>query len=250
MNELALITPTSDRHAAFALCERWMGRAINLYGRNVNWYVIDDGREPVQCNLGQIHIRRPPGKDRLASFIGNLMAGLEMACESRILFIEDDDWYAPNYLASYAERLEHSDIIGEARVKSYSPLQRRYWTWDNAAHASLCQTGIRQKIVPEFLAKLRNVGTPWTDVALWEMASRRGYRRSLEPHSMLCVGMKGLPGTRGFSEGHNRNRLLGSEDPRGDILRSWIGQDDAAIYLEMSRDEHVPHNEFAAAVAE
>jgi hypothetical protein len=236
METVTLITPTSDRPLVFALCERWMRRALCcLDNRPVHWIVADDGREPARCTLGQLHLRRSPAADPTASFRGNLRAALEQAAPGLVLFIEDDDWYAPSYLAAMIAWLSGDvEIAGEAESKYYNVRERRYLDCRNRGHASLCQTGIRGSLVPwllEYLSAGRNANTPLVDLDLWNIGAQNSVRR-LEPNSTLCVGIKGLPGKAGIGIGHRLGRRH-EHDPHGTQLARWIGPADAALYFAL-----------------
>jgi hypothetical protein len=231
MQRLTLITPTSDRPAAFHLCERWMRRALDrLCGLSVEWIVVDDGRSPAVCTLGQRHVRRAPSPDPALSFRGNLVAALERAHGEKVLFIEDDDWYAPNYLRQMCAWLDGEAVIaGEARAKYYNVATRRYQQCLNCTHASLCQTGMRAELTPWLLDRLQHTETTFVDLELWHIGAAE-CPRHLWPSSLHCVGIKGLPGKQGIGIGHRLDDSSG-HDPGGHILRRWIGED-AADYTE------------------
>lgn len=234
-DDLALVTPTSDRPWAFQLCERWMSRAIANYPGKVHWYVADDGRVPARCTLGQTHIHRSPCDSPVESFLGNLAAALAEVQSEKIVFIEDDDWYSPNYLADYSQRLNEADIVGEACAKYYSVSQRKYHIWDNCSHASLCQTGIRRSVLEWFLPHAAETRTPFVDQSLWSFQSGK-YRRLLRPESQHCIGMKSLPGKMGITACHDGTTDWDRDDVSGEILRSWIGAEDAAVYLSLTEE--------------
>lgn len=225
---LTLITCTSDRPQAFALCEQWMSRAIVRYKQPVEWIVIDDGIKPVHCTLNQTHIRREPSESPTQSFLGNLTAGLHVATGEKILFIEDDDWYHPDYLTVYANRLDRAEIVGEARAKYYSVQDRRWEIMSNDRHASLAQTGIRAIIVPQLLKIIESADSPFVDMPLWEV----GASKELAAETTHCIGIKGLPGKVGFTTGHSGFKQLENADPAGDVLAAWVS--DYEKYLPFS----------------
>lgn len=207
-----------------------MRRAIDRLGEPVEWIVADDGREPACCTLGQTHLIRAPAADPAASFRANLLAALERAQGERILFIEDDDWYSADHLAQLVADLDEAEIAGEAGARYYHVGARRYHRCRNRRHASLCQTGIRASLVTWLLDVLRDRPTTFVDVLLWREGARR-VRRKLRPASTTCVGIKGLPGRAGLGIGHRLDRRH-AHDPNGDVLRDWLGAEDAAIYIE------------------
>lgn len=236
MDGISLITPTSDRPAAFRLCERWMRGALErLPGVDVEWIVADDGRVPVECTLGQRHLRLPPASRPAASFRRNLQAALQQAARSKIVFIEDDDWYAPNYLVRMSEWLDGpARIVGEARAKYYNIRTRRYLRCHNRAHASLCQTGIARSLVPHLIGLLRRRSTAFVDIELWRWSAAARIPRLLWPNTQHSVGIKGLPGKQGIGIGHRLDRHCAVDD-EGRVLRHWLGND-ATIYENVCHD--------------
>lgn len=224
---LSLITPTSDRPLAFALCERWMAR--QTYRGPMEWIVADDGIAPAPCAIAQIHLRRPNNPDPRASFCGNLVAALEHATGDKILFIEDDDWYARDYLEFACGLLDEAEIAGEGNARYYHVPTRRWQTCGNRDHASLCQTGIRRDLVAPLLELARRADTTFIDLRLWSELSA-GLHRILLPESLHACGMKGLPGRGGIGIGHRPEPDL-PVDLDGRQLAAWIGAFDADIYF-------------------
>lgn len=229
MRGLSLLTPTSDRPAAFALCERWMQRALRQMPRvPVQWIVADDGLQPACCTLGQEHLRLPPAENSGESFRRNLAAALQHVRYDAVAFIEDDDWYAPAYLQRvWTWLVGGAQIVGEARARYYHVRERRYLHCRNSAHASLCQTAIRRELVPWLLAHLKRTETTFVDIDLWRDAAVK-CRQLLWPNSQLSVGIKGLPGKAGIGIGHRLDASC-RRDVDGRVLRQWVGAD-AEVY--------------------
>ena len=234
MTGITLITPTSDRPAAFALCEHWMQRAMaQISDIPMQWIVADDGDVPANCTLNQQHLRRTPNVNSAESFRGNLLNALQQVEQEWVLFIEDDDWYAEQYLASMMQWLQGDvKIAGEAMAKYYNIQQRRFHHCRNRRHASLCQTGIHHSLVP-WLTRLlqRPSDDVYIDIALWRNGARR-QQKHLARTTSLCIGMKGLPGKTGIGIGHRLDRQR-DNDPQGKVLEQWIGKADAALYWKI-----------------
>ena len=228
---LTLITPTSDRPEAFALCERWMRRALDRFGGVVQWIVADDGRQPAECALGQLHMRREPTADRAASFVGNLLAAIEQVKYDRVLFIEDDDWYGPDYLKTMHSWLDDAEIVGESRARYYNVATRRYKVCGNTHHASLCQTGVRADLLREMGGHLQRHASTFLDIHAWKTISQ-GRPRLLRPETTLSTGIKGLPGTTGIGTGHRLSRRHAT-DSQGTVLSEWTTKEDAQRYFQL-----------------
>jgi hypothetical protein len=144
-----------------------------------------------------------------------------------VIVIEDDDWYAPEYVQLVVNRLESQPVLhlcGECPSRYYNVRTRCYRLPGNTGHASLCQTAMRLESVPRALDVMTD--DPWVDLQLWSKIKGTLY----EGYSV--VGIKGLPGRAGVGIGHHPG---GTPDPELDVLRAWIGDDDAWVYAEWAR---------------
>ncbi|HHA2844535.1 glycosyltransferase family A protein [Stenotrophomonas maltophilia] len=225
---LTLLTATGARPAAWALCERWMARQD--YSGPVRWIIVDDGADPQPVTFRrdgwQLVLVRPsphwaPGQNTQAR---NLLKGLAaVGPEERLVIIEDDDWYAPDWLTTIAAELEHAELVGEHRARYYNVAQRRGRQLANTGHASLCSTAMRGAALRDFADACRS-RPKFIDLELWRRP--RG-RRLFGGHRV--VGIKGLPGRGGIGMGHDLD-FNGEADPCGALLRNWVGQD-AEVYL-------------------
>lgn len=233
---LTLITPTSDRPQAFALCERWMSR--QTYSGPLHWIVVDDGSERTDCTRGQDVIRRPAGEHPHQSFLNNLLAGFRRAesfAAQKVLIIEDDDWYHPGYLQQMSDWLEDADVVGQGRARYYNIQSRRCKEMGNRRHCSLCQTGVTGRVLPWIIQWVESGhATKVLDMEIWKHALG-AFRRMIDTDgSTLSCGIKGLPGKGGLGYGHRMHRGEPT-DHDGRVLRRWIGDEDAAM-LENYRE--------------
>ncbi|MBH1591394.1 glycosyltransferase family 2 protein [Stenotrophomonas maltophilia] len=225
---LTLLTATGARPAAWALCERWMARQD--YAGPVRWIIVDDGPMPQPVTFRregwQLVLVRPsphwaPGQNTQAR---NLLKGLAaVGPDDRLVIIEDDDWYAPDWLTTVAAELEHAELVGEHRARYYNVEQRRGRQLANTGHASLCSTAMRGSALQDFADACRS-RPKFIDLELWRRA--RG-RRLFGGHRV--VGIKGLPGRGGIGMGHDPD-FKGEADASGALLRRWVGED-AEVYL-------------------
>lgn len=225
---LTLLTATGARPAAWALCERWMARQD--YSGPVRWIIVDDGPEPQPVTFRrdgwQLVLVRPsphwaPGQNTQAR---NLLKGLAAVDPADYLvIIEDDDWYAPDWLTTVAAELQHAELVGEHRARYYNVQQRRGRKLVNTGHASLCSTAMRGSALQDF-ANACHSRPKFIDLELWR---RPCDRRLFGGHRV--VGIKGLPGRGGIGMGHDAG-FKGEPDPTGALLRDWIGED-SEVYL-------------------
>lgn len=195
----------------------------------VHWVIVDDGalQQPISLKRAwSIDIVRPsprwqPGEN---TQVRNLRAGFgAIGPEARVVIIEDDDFYDPDYLTQVDGWLNHADLVGESHAKYYNVATRRWALCNNDKHASLCSTAVKGS----GLIALRGVlagASDFVDVDLWSMMRGTLYRTD------YVVGIKGLPGRRGIGIGHMDD--FGKHDPTGAVLRGWVGEQFAETYFE------------------
>ena len=224
---LTLLTATGARPKAWAICEMWMAR--QTYRGKVRWVIVDDGEiaQPItfaKANWTLEVIRPTPfWKDGMNTQARNLRAGMDVINgDERVVFIEDDDWYAPDWLDTVDKKFDKAELIGEANSRYYNLAQKSYRKMDNTLHSSLCSTAIRGQALETFKSVCRDA-IQFIDHILWQ-AHSNNHLFSGE----RVLGIKGLDGRRGIGIGHSKN-FRGAKDVGGKILKSWIG-DDALVY--------------------
>jgi len=225
---IQLLTATGARPEAFALCQRWMAR--QTHSGPVLWIIVDDGPEPMPVTFSRpgwrLVVVRPspfwqPGRNTQSR---NILKGLELVDRKLpVLIIEDDDWYAPDWIERAAKHLEWAELVGEMQSRYYNVRTLQGRQLPNRSHASLCGTALRDRAVLT-LQQVCQTKPKFIDLHLWRL---HGSKRLFDGHR--CVGIKGLPGRGGIGVGH-KDTFTGTHDPDGTLLRSWIG-DDAGFYL-------------------
>ncbi len=226
MNKLTLITCTGGRPEAFALCEKWMGRQTI---RPHEWIVVDDCEPKTVTTMGQTRVEPRPVWSGEVTLGRNLIAGLGRVTGDAVVFVEDDDWYAPTYLEVMSRLLDVAPLAGEGLTRYYNVKMRHHTMCNNAAHASLAGTACRSWCIPKIIEITKELGPKvCCDLSIW-----RVFEHSiLSLNSNLYVGMKGLPGRPGIAGGHTDD-LCSNPDPDMAVLREWIG-DDARHYERFS----------------
>lgn len=221
---LTLLTTTGARPDAWKLCQRWMER--QTYTGAVRWIIVDDGEQPQEIDFNrkwELKVIRPeplwkPGDNTQAR---NIQAGLELvAADDRLVIIEDDDWYAADWLEWVDLQLDKADLVGEGCAKYYNVQQKRWKDHQNKTHSSLCSTAMKGKAIDTF----RSVARPkiqFIDVLLWQAFSPN---RVVVENKSRVIGIKGMPGRIGIGYGHGKN-FNGKPDFNGSQLRKWIGND-------------------------
>lgn len=228
---LTLVTLTGDRPVAWALCQQFM--ANQDYQGPVRWVIVDDGAKAQEITFARdgwtLEVIRPhpfwsEGQNTQSR---NLREALKVIGDSdRVVFIEDDDWYATYWLSLIDQQLDLADLVGEKCAFYYNIEHRRYRQLNNHTHSSLCSTAVKGKA----LANLRAISQfkmDFIDIALWKSsASRRLFRGS------SVIGIKGMPGRNGIGMGHRPPKEF-QPDSSGEVLRSKVGSN-ADLYLNLT----------------
>lgn len=235
-----LITCTGDRPEAFALCEKYVAaQSVKPF----QWLVLDDGETPATCTQGQEYYHLPQFRGR-----GSMTAKLRWALDGQyikgdaLLFWEDDDYYHPDYIAWALRNLQRFDLIGEARNIYYN-VERRWWfEHGNQYHASLCATACRRSVFPQ-LQKECFSDDPFVDSRLWANCrlSKMPFDPAKHPNvPRMSIGIKAMPGRKGYGEGHRPHADRAIPDPDLTKLRQLIGPDAAEAYAKFYKAPSVP----------
>lgn len=223
---LIVVTPTGDRPETINLLEKFMDRQTV---KPVRWILIDDGKTPCrQIKRGNIYRRKPGFDDPPHTLVTNMQMAMAFVMPfDRVVVMEDDDWYAPNYIEEISKHLDEFDIVGQAGSFYYHFPESLIWNMGNTNHASLCQTGFKAAI-------MQGMDYPDNfslDLALWRLDVKK---KLLDKWPPLAIGMKGLPGRPGQSAGWNveKYRDKWQSDPNREWLRNQIG-DDLKLYERM-----------------
>lgn len=223
MVKVSVVTPTCDRPHAFALCERWMARQTVTPDE---WIVADGGKSSANCTMRQRHLH-DPSQPGAANFARNLTNGLLAASGDVVVFVEDDDHYAPDHVEHIVSQLERNPqalAAGDDRLRYYN-VAHRWWREFANVGSALCQTALRREAIPGFLnviRECRRVRAYGIDAAFWRLIPRERWAIS---RTGTVVGMKGLPGTAGLGIGHRPRAEQWNRDRDGAKLREWIGYD-------------------------
>lgn len=219
---LTLLTTTGTRPEAFDLCQRYMMR--QTFAGKVRWVIVDDGEEmqPLwfsRDNWTTIVLRPMPRWSGASTQQRNLIYGLGVVgYDERVVVIEDDDWYAPDWLETCARHLQTCELFGESRAIYYNVRTRVYRQLKNTRHASLCATAMRGRALQLFRKRCEE-NHHFIDAELWKRTPSE-IKRLID--SRMVVGMKGLPGRGNLGIGE---RLSGQPDPEMARLEAVIGRD-------------------------
>ncbi len=234
MESLTLITPTGDRPLAFALCQNWM-RKQTL--QPTQWIVIDDGKTPMKPFVPMQYVRREPRPDDSEhTLILNLKTTMPLIRGDKIIIIEDDEYYASNYIEVMSTKLDEHEIVGIGRSKYYHLMSGCYAQIGNMHYASFAEMAFRSSFLPEFIKFLD--GGLYLDVRIWKSINGNRTYLFFDDDRSLYVGMKGMPGRHGIGGGHDVNHIIYRRgrlcDKSRKILKNWIpDNDDYNIYMDI-----------------
>ncbi len=224
------ITCTSDRPVAFELCEKFLSRQTL---QPAQMLVLDDGEVPVVPTIGQEHHHWPEMRGR-GSMVRKIRRALAegLVTGDAIAFIEDDDWFSPDWLRFCAEGLSRVRLFGEGRALYYTVRGRYWFAHHNMEHASLCSTAIHRDAFPWLATQLDVSECPFLDVRLWKKppcSSHVSDPQRGAGNRRRSIGIKAMPGRTGYGGGHRGRDRSAKDDADLKYLRSLIG-DDADLY--------------------
>jgi hypothetical protein len=234
---ITCISPTGDRELAFSLCKKWMS---NQTVKPDQWIIVDDGAVPISGEMSEEYIhyirREPKSTDPKCTLLVNLKEAIPFIKGDKIFIIEDDEYYAPNYIEEMSKQLDSYEVVGIGKAKYYHLPTGKYDIDKNMDHASLAETGFRSSFLPEFANCIEKTNGFWLDVQIW--------KRVFDPRNQikglvfvdgdsLYLGMKGLPGRKGIGIGHNPYSYRKNVDDTGRTqLKKWV-PNDYQIYLDI-----------------
>ena len=236
---VTLITPTGDRQLAMGICMQYI--ASQDYQGSIQWVVADDGEIHLDLPLSLqhipiVHIKRKSVRDKSKSITSNVQACLFEVIYDKILIIEDDDYYRPDYISTVLSRLQTSDLIGEGNSRYYNIACEKYRINHNLNHASLFQTALRSTCLEHLWISCLRKQSAFIDCRLWNKTSIKNKKIFVDKIS--SIGIKGLPGRPGIGSGHRPGKFSHSfhKDVDWKILKQWIGNNAAEIYINLRKE--------------
>jgi len=215
--KLTAITCTYNRPEAFALCKEYMANQT----RQPDQWLILDGPEPMREKI------------RHAAISGAIEG-------DAVVWFEDDDIFKPGWLEWCAAQMEHGyELAGEGLITYYNVSRRWAMECMNTKHAALCATCMSTDLLPQLVNVIDSQDSPFFDLRLWHLSVSKRLRLTAEPKDRFIIGIKGMPGAKGYSSEHENMPEWGKHDPGMDLLIEWLGADWAKRYAQF----HTPQTE-------
>lgn len=250
---ITCITATGDRPICFDLLRKWVN---DQKVKPDQWIIVDDGDNPIpeiiiqSLPLFSQYIRREPkNNDPNFTLSLNIQEALKYVNGDKIIFLEDDEYYAPEYIQIISDKLDQYNIVGLSRSRYYHLPSFTYYIHPNIDHASLAQTAFKKSVLSIFEQLLED---SFIDLRLWnKFIDKRFINHKKILHcgefkkesefllfndaafqQYLYVGMKGLPGRKGIGNGHSSKGIF---DPNKQMLKNWIiNKDHYDQYIHLS----------------
>lgn len=231
MEYVNIITTTRDRIVALKLLEKWIDRQTWKW---INWIIVTDGEITEFPGRGRVIQRRGDvyydarqnielvEAPNYHSMLNNLAVGIEIADkESPIIIMEDDEYYAPNYVERCLQALTEVEMVGFAPSHYIHVVDRTYRCMHNASFASLAATAWLPSVTP-CVKELIHRNDPYLDGLLWNTweGSYGIVDNTSEP---VNVSFKGLPGARGIGVSHSEK--IGGVDWQMTKLRKMVNRE-------------------------
>lgn len=242
--KITIVTCTGGRPEAFALCQKYMDRQTRQPDQ---WFVLDDGNKQVPLDHDvRCQYRHDTSWQGPSSLINKLkwlfLEHSEEIIGDVVFFIEDDDWYDPEYIERVmllfemreVEGMQIPELYGEPYAY-YFNIKHRWWLrHTNTQHASLCQTVLHKSAFHTLQSILQGQRNPFVDISLWAHVpcGRKVLRCLKGDNTPLVIGIKGMPGRKGYGVGHHDKPPARSfPDPILEKLGTLIPKEDLTTYL-------------------
>lgn len=259
--KLAIITPTRNRLYTLSLLHKYI---LHQTRKPDLWIIATDGkvpelpREPIEILVTQTEYAGSPTN----SFTGNLRRAINLAEENgadAVLIMEDDDWYAPEYVEKMEEAFRRGDIIGNKPTKTMnivSGIIKDHQHDGLIVFAQLGFTRSQNDLFRASVAQCLKEKIASVDRRFYKLATEKGIRPEILQTPQLYFGLKGIydigpKQSQGFTEQHRRHKkyfkghfrrflYLFSKSKKNhqeqtvyEKLCHAIGENDAARYLEI-----------------
>lgn len=209
MTKLAIIIPDRrDRPALLENCKRMMA---------------------AQSIRGEIYIVDGPAKNNEVDITARYRRGYEWASNKKfdlIAFVENDDWYAPNYLETMIKGWNENgqpDIFGTNSTIYYHIYLRAWFTMNHITRSSAMSTLIKTNLNIQWPVD----NDPYTDIALYAQIKNKII---WNPPQIICMGIKHGIGMCGGYNHTNKLHRYKNQDKDFTFLKSILDPESFEFY--------------------
>lgn len=149
-----------------------------------------------------------------------------------VLFMEFDDWYSPQYIASMLlewKKASRPAIFGMGYTIYYHIFQQMYVTIPHRTRSSAMSTLVTRAILNMSWPRDNN---PYLDVEMW--AQIKG--RTFVPKIPICIGIKHGIGLVGGGAHNGDSPHYNVKDQGGVWLLSMVGSDNYKFYEKLQKE--------------
>lgn len=171
--KIGIIVPTRNNRPDFLANCRRMIMAQTITPDVLT--IVDDSPNSELCD---ITYRYRIGYDRLRGL------GLDA-----IFFMEDDDWYSPDYIETMLYNwIKHGqpDLFGPNYTIYYHLYLNKYFKFDHDDRSSMMSTLMKPDLDFPWCAD----DEPYTDMFLWLVLKDRFSKVTFDPGKHICIGIK------------------------------------------------------------
>lgn len=222
--DFAVLTPTGDRQKLFNQCQKYLLRQTILPKQ---WLVIDDGYKKLNKLSANIDYYARERTEEGHTLRFNILHALDKIKYDKVIIMEDDDWYHPEYLEFMLNGLQDTDLFGYGCGIYYHVKLHCYVIFKNHHNAAFCATGFTSQVFDKLKEVCFNPETNWSvDIQIWRKYINKKQIIPTDKNNIYVLGMKGLPSRRpGLTHSHKETGHPWTQDPDYEFLYKTIGDD-------------------------
>ena len=221
-DRVCVITPTGDRPLTLKILRDCIESQTVKPNK---WIIIDDGQfdsSIIVRDLPYVSYVKRPRTESGNTIKENMLKAFDICNAQNIIIMEDDDWYAPDYIESMLEGLKHNKLVGIRPYMYYSLKTKSYMIRGQRNSMSIwATTAFHPDLIPEIRKVINITKDHSIDINVWNALGQKfGY--VFEKDHMMHVGIKNAPGRNGTTGTHDKESL-GTFDPDGSFLKKIVG---------------------------
>lgn len=230
-SDFTVLTCTGNRKHLIPQLKKYLDRQTVQPGQ---WLIIDDGEDKIPPEMiegADRFFRDRTSESNQKNLIRSMLEVLIFVKYEKVIIMEDDDWYHPQYLEVMSNYLDQYDLAGQKNTYIYNVPAKAWYQSDCKEACTLGRTGFTKAVfntIQETLPKTRRM----PDMAIW--LNYEGNKIMLPPDPHLYVGIKGISNNAITKADHDpESSRLKNKDENFEDLRKLIGDEDAEFYINL-----------------